>query len=127
MQIMLVVALLFASFVALFALQNAQTVAVRFFAWEMSTSVAVIVLLSAAVGAIFAMLAGFIRQMTLGFRLRQTKGDVARVRKELDEARQELEEAQRLLERLRAERDAAQHRVGPPTEKPDTGEATIER
>lgn len=87
MQILLVLALVFASFVAVFALQNAQTVPIRFFAWERETSIAVIVLAAAAVGALSAVLAGLVRQLRSGLRYRQLKSELARTRKELDDVR----------------------------------------
>lgn len=84
MQILLVLALVFASFVALFALQNAQTVPIRFFTWERETSIAVIALAAAAVGALSATLAGMMRQLAMGLRQRQLKGELARAQKALE-------------------------------------------
>lgn len=105
LQYLLVAALVFASFVAVFALQNAQTVPMRFFAWERETSVAVIALAAAAVGALSATLAGSFRQVAAGFRLRQVKAE---------------------LERVRDERDALQERIADRTPSPETSERVEE-
>lgn len=109
MQLLLVLALVFASFVALFALQNAQTVPIRFFAWERETSIAVIALSAAALGALSAALAGLVRQLAAGLRNRQLKGELARAKRDLDAAaaeiekvREELGRAQQALQQVKA-------------------------
>ena len=61
----LVLALVFAVFVALFAVQNAGQITVNFLAWEWNTSVAVIILGAAAFGAIFGGLMAVIREIQL--------------------------------------------------------------
>jgi len=97
---LIVLALVFASFVAIFALQNAQTVPIRIFAWERETSVAVIVLATAAVGALSAVLAGFVRQIKAGIRFRQLRGELANVSRLLEEERGRASELQRRLDAL---------------------------
>ena len=105
---LIVLALIFASFVAIFALQNAQTVPIRVFAWERETSIAVIALSAAALGALSAVLAGLVRQLALGLRNRHLKGELARTKKELDAAtaevvkvREELRRAQEALQQVK--------------------------
>lgn len=112
MQLLLVVALVFASFVALFALQNAQAVEIRFFHWAAETSVAVIALASAAFGAVSAVLAGLGRRLAAGLRLRHLKGELARAEKRLGELEREREELERRL-RLAEEARAAAAEVPP--------------
>lgn len=101
MQFLLVAALIFASVVAVFALQNAQAVPIRFFAWERETSVAVISLGAAVVGALAAVLAGLVRQVALGLRHRQLKAELGRVQKELEEERMTKEALLAELARLK--------------------------
>lgn len=97
MQLLLVVALVFASFVALFALQNAQTVPIRFFNWATETSVAVIALAAAALGAVSAVLAGLVRRFAIGFKLRQARAELARLERRAGELEKERSELERRL------------------------------
>lgn len=100
------VALVFASFVALFALQNAQTVSIHFFSWAAETSVAIIALAAAAFGAVSAVLAGLVRRVAIGFQLRQVKAELARAERrasELEREKSELEKAREALEKERSE------------------------
>lgn len=120
MQLLLVAALIFASIVAVFALQNAQTVPIRFFAWERETSVAVIALGAAIVGALAAVLAGLIRQVALGLRHRQLKAELGRVQSELDEER---ETKQALLSELARVQAALQEAEAAPLPAGERGAA----
>lgn len=107
MQLFLVAALIFASVVAVFALQNAQTVPIRFFAWERETSVAVIALGAAVVGALAAVLTGLVRQVAIGLRHRQLRAELGRVQKELEEERRAQQALLAELSRLQAASQAA--------------------
>lgn len=103
---LIVLALVFASFVAIFALQNAQTVPIRIFAWERETSVAVIVLATAAVGALSAVLAGLVRQLKAGIRFRHLRGELAKVNRLLEEERERANALQSRLDALTAVADS---------------------
>lgn len=61
MSIRLIIALLFAVVVSLFAIQNADVVSVSFMAAKLQISQALVILLSAIIGAIMAMLFGVVR------------------------------------------------------------------
>lgn len=130
MQLLLVVALVFASFVALFALQNAQTVSIRFFSWAAETSVAVVALASAALGAVGAVLAGFLRRVAIGIQLRQVKAELARAERrasELEKEKSELEKARSEWEKERSElerrlRLAEERAALPVAQPPEDGE-----
>lgn len=126
MQLLLVAALIFASVVAVFALQNAQAVPIRFFGWERETSVAVIALGAAAVGALSTVLAGLFRQVGMGLRTRHLRAEVDRLQRELEEERSaksaliaELEEARKasLANKEQGETGDVGARV--PEEQPD--------
>jgi putative membrane protein len=91
MIIYLVLALVFAVFVALFAVQNAGQITVNFLAWKWNTSVAVIILGAAAFGAIFGGLMAVIREIQLKLKLRGAEGRANRLETLLEEAQQEKE------------------------------------
>lgn len=125
MQLLLVLALVFASFVALFALQNAQTVPIRFFSWAAETSVAVIALAAASLGAVSAVLAGLLRRFAIGFKLRQARGELARAERRLLELEKEREELERRLiaaqEGARPAPEGNEEAPGPEGKSPETG------
>lgn len=97
MIIYLVLALVFAVFVALFAVQNAGQITVNFLAWKWNTSVAVIILGAAAFGAIFGGLMAVIREIQLKLKLRGAEGRANRLETLLEEAQQEKERLETIL------------------------------
>lgn len=119
LQLLLVAALVFASVVAVFALQNAQTVPIRFFGWERETSVAVIALGAAAVGALFAVLAGLVRQLGAGLRTRHLKAELGRLQRELDEERKAKDALVAKLEEAREANRASGQQERLPVEPGD--------
>ncbi len=66
-MVTMLVALMFAIVIAIFALQNTVTVHVRFLAWEYETSLVLIILGSATLGAILTFVA------SLGPRIRRAR------------------------------------------------------
>jgi len=71
LQLMLVVALLFAVGIAMFAVQNSTPVPVQFLGWRAeAVAVSVLVLVSAALGAAATLLFGAAREVRLRLRLR---------------------------------------------------------
>lgn len=101
MQLLLIAALAFAGAVAVFALQNAHVVSIRFFGWEREASVAIISLGSAALGALCAILTGLVRQLGVGLKNRQLRAELAKLQRELEEERKERRELAAELERVR--------------------------
>jgi putative membrane protein len=81
-----ILALVFAVFVALFAVQNAGQITVTFLAWQWDTSVAVVILGAAALGAAFGGLLAVVREIQLKLKLRAAQGRVRRLEALLDEA-----------------------------------------
>ncbi|NLY51750.1 MAG: DUF1049 domain-containing protein [Firmicutes bacterium] len=81
-----VLALVFAVFVALFAVQNATQITVTFLAWQWNTSVAVVILGAAAFGAAFGGLLALVREIQLKLKLRGAQGQVRRLETLLEEA-----------------------------------------
>lgn len=89
MVIYLVLALIFAVFVALFAVQNAGQVTINFLTWHWNTSVAVVILGAAAFGALFGALMASVREVQLKLKMRGLQSEIRRL-----EARVEEEEAE---------------------------------
>ncbi|MBX6349937.1 MAG: DUF1049 domain-containing protein [Clostridia bacterium] len=70
---LLVLVLLFAVAVALFAAQNGQTVEVMFLFWTLHTTLAVVILGAALTGAVAAALFGLVTHVRLRLRLRRAE------------------------------------------------------
>jgi len=88
-QLLLILALLFALGVAVFAVQNAEPITVNLIRWQLETSLVVVVVGSAAAGALVAGLIGFIRQVRASWRIRQLQGQVHRLEQRLRALEQE--------------------------------------
>lgn len=82
-QFLLIVALLFALAVAVFAVQNAEHIVVQLFSTQLETSLVVVVLASAAAGAVMAGIVGVVRQVKASVKVRQLKGKIARLERRL--------------------------------------------
>lgn len=108
MQLLLVVALLFALGVAVFAVQNAEPISFRLFGWQSETSLVFVVLGAAAAGAVAAGLVGLVRQIKSSLRIRQ-------LQHRLQKAEQQVEALQAQLDALhRSEPDAADQSASEP-------------
>jgi uncharacterized integral membrane protein len=65
---------------AIFAIQNLDPVVIRFLVWRIEgMPVALVILLSAFIGIVFASLSGFAQQWRLRSRLRQLENQVAQL------------------------------------------------
>jgi uncharacterized integral membrane protein len=65
---------------AIFAIQNLDPVVIRFLVWRVDgMPVALVILLSAFIGIVFAALSGFAQQWRLRSRVRQLESQVARL------------------------------------------------
>ncbi|MBX5476850.1 MAG: LapA family protein [Clostridia bacterium] len=76
----LVVFLLFAFGVAVFAAQNGQTVDVRLLMWKMNTTLAVVVLGAAFAGAVITACLGAVAQLRLRWRLLRAENELRTLR-----------------------------------------------
>lgn len=83
MQLLLILALLFALGVAVFAVQNAEPITVNLIRWQLETSLVVVVVGSAAAGALVAGVIGFVRQVRASWRIRQLQAQVHRLEQRL--------------------------------------------
>lgn len=86
-----VLSLLFALVVALFALQNAGTVEIRFLVWELTISQALIILVSAIFGAFTVMMLSLIRQLKLKAAIKSDKKTIASLENEVSSLKKRLE------------------------------------
>lgn len=97
MQFYLILALLFALLVAVFAIQNTAPVTLIFFAWRFQVSLVVIVLGGLAFGAIIMGLLGFLHHIRLSLEIKKLRSSV----NQLEKAKATLEEEKEdLLEQL---------------------------
>lgn len=90
MQLLLVVALLFALAVAVFAVQNAESIVVQLFSLELETSLVVVVLAAAAAGAVTAGIIGVVRQVKSTLRIRQLQAQVHKLERHVEDLEQLL-------------------------------------
>lgn len=89
-QLLLIVALLFALAVAVFAVQNAEYIVVQLFNLEFETSLVVVVLAAAAAGALSAGIIGFVRQIKSSLRIRQLQSQVNKLERHVHDLEQLL-------------------------------------
>ena len=94
MRVFLIVGFAFALIVALFAVQNSSTVSVRFLNWGFETSAVLVIIASAALGALSAGLLGLPRSIRLRLKVRELDGKVKRLEAELKAAREETGRAE---------------------------------
>jgi len=93
MQIYFIASLLFACLVAIFALQNSSTVAIRFLTWEVSNISQVLIIFgSAAVGALAVMFLGLGRHVKMLLQIRQLTNQKKQLESEVQDLRQQLDE-----------------------------------
>ncbi|HHY46541.1 MAG TPA: LapA family protein [Firmicutes bacterium] len=111
MAVYLIAALVFGLSVATFAVQNSSSVLVRFLGWQAETSLVIIMLASAAAGAILMGVASGIHQIRLSIRLRQSEARRRRLETDADEMQRELDRLERELERLRREAQVTTRQV----------------
>lgn len=101
--------------VTIFALSNASTTPVRFFMWSFELSLALVIFISAAIGAVIAISLGLMKQLRNRKRFKQLEKQVASLEKEkaaLEKDKASLEERLGEMEALR------QHATEASTEVP---------
>lgn len=75
----------FALIVALFAVQNSSMVAIRVLAWGLETSLVLVIIGSAALGALSVTVVSLPRTIRLRLRLREYEGRIKRLEAEIRE------------------------------------------
>lgn len=83
MQFTIVISLVFAVFIALFAVQNAGVVVINFLWYKISMSQAVVILCSALVGVLIMLPFDVIRRIKYKFKLKELSGENKRLKDEI--------------------------------------------
>lgn len=92
MQIYLVISLIFALFVAAFAVQNTMPVAISLLFWRFEEiSLVLVILGSAAFGALCVFLLGMVKQVSQSFKIKERDAANQRLTGEIEELREQLE------------------------------------
>mgnify|MGYP000931463430 CR=1 FL=1 len=115
-----IVALAFAVLVAMFAIQNSALVSISFFQWQLKdVSLAIVILGSAAAGALAVGLFSIVREIGLRLSLRSCHSKLDVIAKELDETQETSLELEQELGKLKGEIDLK-------TQELQTGKRLIE-
>ncbi|MDD4583654.1 MAG: LapA family protein [Eubacteriales bacterium] len=88
-----VLSLFFALIVALFAIQNAAAVSIKFFIWNVTISQALVILISAIFGAITVMMLSLVKQLKLNGTIKNDKKAITALENENQTLKKKLEEA----------------------------------
>lgn len=101
---LILLALLFALVVAIFATQNATPVPIRFLIWSFpETSLVLIILGSVLLGAIIVGILGVVKQVSVGIRLREANGKVRRLEEEARTREEKVKGLEEEIIKLKAE------------------------
>lgn len=105
--------MLFALIVAVFAIQNAEVVNIRFLTWQFQNiSLVLVILGSAAIGALLLFILGTIKQVSMTLKLKDAEGKIRKLENQLKELQelQEREQKEKALEQrqIHSEMDSNQ-------------------
>ncbi|MBC8587087.1 LapA family protein [Paratissierella segnis] len=87
-----VISLIFAVIVAIFALQNAASVTIKFFFAEFTISQALIILISAVFGAIIVLILGTIKQFKTNMKVKNLSKSTEKLEEENRELKERIEQ-----------------------------------
>ena len=91
MQIYLILALVFALVVAVFAVQNAITVDIQFLFWSLpKVPLSLVILASVVSGAVIVFVVGIVRQIQVTMRIREVYNKNSQLEKALEECKTKL-------------------------------------
>lgn len=93
MEVRFIISLIFSALVAAFAIQNADSVNIRFLFYEFNISQAIVILGSAILGAIIVVFLGLIKQIRQGMKIKQLTKEVTKLTEEKNMLQMKLEEA----------------------------------
>ena len=92
MEVRFIISLLFSALVAAFAIQNADSVSIRFLLYEFKISQAIVVLGSAILGAIIVVFLGLIKQIRQGMKIKQLTKEITKLTEEQNMLQMKSEE-----------------------------------
>ena len=107
MSFNLLLALLFALILAIFAAQNAKPVVIQFLGWEWITSLVVVIVGSAALGALLVGTLSLVRQVGMRMQVRDRQNRLRQAEQQLEQAQRRLAEQEQEITRLQGELAAA--------------------
>ncbi|KGG81512.1 hypothetical protein Y919_00695 [Caloranaerobacter azorensis H53214] len=82
MEISFIFSLIFAILVAVFALKNADSVMIDFFFAKVQVSQAIVIFVSAALGAVIVTILGFVRQLKLTLKIKEQSRKIKKLEEE---------------------------------------------
>lgn len=92
MQILFVLSLLFAILVALFAVMNSDPVTIKLLWKQYEFSQAIVILASAAIGAVIVAFLGLFSKIKSTFRIRELQGKIKKLEKNIEELKANIPE-----------------------------------
>ena len=92
MEVRFIISLLFSALVAAFAIQNADSVSIRFLLYKFNISQAIVILGSAILGAIIVVFLGLIKQIRQGMKIKQLTKEITKLTEEKNMFQMKLEE-----------------------------------
>lgn len=93
-----VVSLLFALVVAVFAIQNASSVNIKFISWQLSISEALVILISAIFGAMIVLLLSLVQQIKLKATIRSSNKKISSLENENQQLMIKVEEVKTITQ-----------------------------
>jgi putative membrane protein len=124
MQVFLFFALIIAILAIIFAIQNNSPTEVSFFLWQFKGSLALVLLISMAVGALISFLASLPTNIRVRWALRNQRKRLADLEANLGEHKEKLEETQKQLEQAKKPAQAEEKQPEEPKEEPNDGDET---
>ncbi len=132
----LFLALFFALAVAAFAIQNSHLIILQFLGWDLTTSLALVLIGATIAGALIVGLLAFFRQVGMGLKLMDERSRAHKTSQELEqlrlassELRRELDQAReqnrRLTERIAELQTGPAEELGPPVRRSPGGSGPV--
>jgi uncharacterized integral membrane protein len=100
MQIFLFIALVISALAVIFALQNSASVEVTFLTWQFNSSLALVLLIALAAGALISVLFSLPSNLKTRWTIRQQRKKLGELEANLADARLQLEQAQTHIEMI---------------------------
>ncbi len=98
MQFGFIISLIFSILVALFAIQNSGSVVISFLFAEFNISQALVILISAALGAMIVMLLGIVKQIKLKIKMKEQLKKIKKLEEENKLCNNKTEESKKDLD-----------------------------